>query len=321
MRTRLTAALALAGALAAAAPDARERALRAMQEVMGPMPARASIALDPVVREEKKEDGYTLRKIDYASDDAGDRVPAYLLIPDGAAARKPHSLPAILCLHQTIAMGKAEVAGFGTRPNRNFAQELARRGYVVIAPDYPGFGDYKIDVYAMGYASATMKGIRNHMRAVDVLAGMREVDARRIAAVGHSLGGHNSLFVAAFDRRIAAVVTSCGFTSFRKYYGGNLTGWSHKGYMPRIDTVYGKSPERMPFDFKDVLAAIAPRPIFVNAPLRDANFEWSGVDDAVRDGRAAGARVTVIHPDCEHDFPPREREQAYRFLDKQLRRR
>jgi hypothetical protein len=35
--------------------------------------------------------------------------------------------------------------------------------------------------------------------------------------------------VAAFDGRVKAAVTSCGFTSFARYKGGDLTGWSRKG--------------------------------------------------------------------------------------------
>ena len=286
-----------------------------MHEVMGPLPAHSSAALDPVTREETKSDGYLLRKLDFASGD-GDRVPAYLLIPEKRAGR----LPAVLSLHQTVAIGKAEPAGFGNKPNLHYAAELAERGYIALAPDYPGYGEYKIDPYAMGYVSATMKGIRNHMRAVDLLASLKEADPGRFGAIGHSLGGHNALFVAAFDRRIAAVVTSCGFTSFRKYYGGDLTGWSHRGYMPRIAELYGKRPERMPFEFSDVLAMIAPRPVFVNAPRGDANFDWSGVDDSAAEARRFGARVTVIHPDAAHDFPPEARDQAYRFFDRELRR-
>jgi len=178
---------------------------------------------------------------------------------------------------------------------------------MTLAPDYPNFGEYQYDAYANGYASTTMKGIVNHMRAVSVLA---QLGAKGTAVCGHSLGGHNALFVAAFDRRIRAAITSCGFTSFAKYMGGNLTGWSHKGYMPKIAA---RKPSEMPFEFRDVLAAIGPRPVFVNAPLRDANFDASGVDDAVRESKHP--RIRVEHPDCEHDFPPEIRQMAYAWLD------
>ena len=83
----------------------------------------------------------------------------------------------------------------------------------------------------------------------------------------------------------------------------------------------------MPFDFPDILVALAPRPIFINAPLRDSNFEVSGVRDCV-DAAApvyanvfgAGDRLVAVYPDAAHDFPPAIREQAYRFLDTWLRR-
>jgi dienelactone hydrolase len=233
-------------------------------------------------------------------------------------------VPAALCLHQTTARGKDEPAGLSQDPNPSYALELARRGYITLAPDYPGFGDDKTDPYALGYESATMKGIWNHTRAVDVLVSLPQVDAERIAAIGHSLGGHNSIFAALFDPRLKAVVTSCGFTGLKKYYGGDLTGWSHKGYMPRIASIYGKNPNQMPFDFSELLAVLAPRPVFINAPLRDDNFEVSGVDDCVRAAEPVyellGAKggMLVVHPDTGHSFPSEIREQAYDFLDKVL---
>jgi dienelactone hydrolase len=290
-----------------------------MEQVMGDFPKPKKTPLDIVVDEDTRLEKYTRRKITYRTQD-GDRVPAYLLIPHAAKMR-----PAALSLHQTIKIGKAEPVGLGTNPHRRYGEELAERGWVVIAPDYPNFGDYKIDPYSMGYVSATMKGIVNHMRAVDVLCSLAEADCNRIAAIGHSLGGHNAMYVSVFEPRIKAVVTSCGFNSFRKYYGGNLTGWSHKGYMPRIAEVYGKSPEKMPFDFTEVLGALAPRPVFINAPLKDANFEVSGVRDCVdaalpvyeRIFRAAD-RLTAVYPDAGHDFPPDVREQAYAFLERWL---
>ncbi len=301
-------------------PLRRAHILANLQLVMGPLPPEdRKVAPDVHVYDELKLQKYVRKTISFASE-AGDRVPAILLIPNDLKGR----VPAMLCLHQTRDLGKLEPIGMGVR-NLAYAAELAERGMVAIAPDYPGFGDYKIDAYAKGYVSTTMKGIWNHRRAVDVLQALPEVDPARIGVIGHSLGGHNSLFVATFEPRIKAAVTSCGFNAFPKYYGGNLKGWSHKGYMPRIDTEYGKDPKRMPFDFPEILAAIAPRAVFINAPLKDANFEVSGVRDCVAAAAPVfellGAKdaLQAVYPDAAHDFPPEVRKLAYEFLDGALK--
>jgi dienelactone hydrolase len=298
----------------------RRHILENMQKVMGPLPARSSAPLDIQVADEHRTDRWIRRKITFTSE-PGDRIPAYLFVPSAPGRR-----PAMLCLHQTTRIGKGEPAGIDGKPNLHYARELADRGFVTLAPDYPNFGDYQIDAYAAGYASATMKGIVNHRRAVDLLAQLPQVNPKRIGVIGHSLGGHNSLFVAAFDERLRAVVTSCGFNSFFKYYGGNLKGWSHKGYMPRIVDVYQTNPAKMPFDFTEILGAIAPRAVFINAPNGDSNFEVSGVHDCVRAARPVYERLyrkpgnlVSMHPDAGHDFPPEIREQAYRFLEQALR--
>lgn len=299
----------------------RAHTLANMLKVMGPLPDRTNLPpLDMEVVETVDEGSYLRKKI-FLTAEPGDRLPAYLCIPKNLNGK----VPGILCLHQTVDIGKAETVGIGVTINRNYGQELAARGYVTLAPDYPGFGDYKIDVYALGYASATAKGIGNHMRCVDLLQSLPEVDPARIGAIGHSLGGHNTLFVGAFDDRIKVMVTSCGFTRFAKYYGGDLTGWSHKGYMPRIADVYGKDPARMPFDFPEILAAIAPRAVFINAPLRDDNFEVSGVKDCVAAVDPLYAMLdesenfAAVYPSSGHDFPPEARERAYVFIDYHLR--
>jgi dienelactone hydrolase len=294
----------------------RDAALAAMQEVMGALPPLPSSAPAVRVRSEERFASHDRRRIDYEAE-PGDWVPAYLCVPRGRSA----PLPAVLCLHQTTKIGKAEPVGDGPRTNLHYAKELAGRGFVALAPDYPNFGDYAIDVYERGYQSATMKGIVNHLRGVTLLASLPEIAAGRIGVIGHSLGGHNALFAAAFDERIRACVTSCGFTSFARYFGGDLAGWSHRGYMPRIASVYEKSPAKMPFDFPDVLMAIAPRAVFINAPLRDANFDVAGVRDCVRVAgpRFPAGRLVARYPDAEHDFPADVREEAYAFLVAQLR--
>jgi acetyl esterase/lipase len=185
-------------------------------------------------------------------------------------------------------------------------------------------GEHDYDFDADQYESGSIKAIYDNMRAIDLLQSLPEVDPERIGCIGHSLGGHNSLFTAVFDERIKAVVTSCGFNSFHKYKGGDLHGWSGKHYMPRVGSHYDFSPDRMPFDFHEILGAIAPRAVFIAAPVNDDNFAVAGVREVV----AAAApvykllghpdKLSVIYPDCGHDFPAAAREDAYAFLDGQL---
>ena len=297
----------------------RARILTAMQQVMGPLPEESRrVPLDVQTSEEVREARFIRRRITFAVE-ANDRVPAYLFLPLGASARAP----AMLCLHQTTAIGKSEPAGLGGLDNLHYARELAERGYVTLAPDYPNFGDYRCDPYAMGYASATMKGIWNHRRALDLLQSLPEVDPARLGCIGHSLGGHNTLFLSAFDERVRVAVTSCGFNSFAAYMGGNLAGWSHKGYMHRERCGASGAPA---VDFTEVLGASAPRAVFINAPLGDSNFVVSGVKDCLTAAAPvyalfqAGDRLVAVHPDCGHDFPPAVREQAYGFIDRVLMR-
>lgn len=299
----------------------RDHVLRNMQQVMGPLPdADRSAPPTYEVLETVDFPKYVRKTIRYEADPGGP-VSAFLFLPRNADGPRP----AMLCLHPTSPLGKRVVAGEGEKTNRNYAMELAERGYVALAPDYPGFGD-DVDarkrLYEAGYVSCTMKGIWNHLRGVDLLQSLPEVDKERIGCIGHSLGGHNTLFAGVFDPRLKVLVTSCGFTVFAKYMNGDLTGWTHDGYMPRIAEVYGKDPAKMPFDFTEVLGALAPRTVFINAPLRDANFEVSGVRDAVKAAKTVYAlygaedRMQAVYPDAEHDFPEEARLRAYALLDR-----
>jgi pimeloyl-ACP methyl ester carboxylesterase len=303
----------------------RAHILAHFQEVAGPLPGgerRVPLAMQVV--SSQADQGFVRKKITYASE-PGDRVPAWLLIPDGPRAAGSRR-PAVLCLHQTVAIGKDEPVGLGGKPDLRYALELARRGYIAIAPDYPGFGEYKIDVYKLGYASATMKAIWNNLRAVDVLAGLEEVDPGRIGVIGHSLGGHNAIFTALFEPRIKAVVSSCGFNAFPFYYKGNIAGWSHRGYMPRLKDTYQLDLRQVPFDFPELIGALAPRAFFTNSPLHDANFEVEGVRTCITAAKpvyeflGAPDGLVAVHPNAQHTFPPAVRNQAYEFLDGHLRK-
>lgn len=316
-----------AAAWAEGAADVRRR----MEEVMGPLPGPADADRRPpppvVTLGEARAEGYRRRKIRYrpggpegAGDDA---VPAWLLIPDLPEGSRA---PAMLCLHQTNAVGKDEPAGLGGLPDLHYAHELAQRGWVCLVPDYPRFGEYRAPdtLEGTGYSSGSMRAVWNNLRGVDLLVGLPEVDAERIGVIGHSLGGHNAIFTAAFDPRLRAVVSSCGFTPFPDYYGGDLAGWTSVTYMPRIRTTFGADPTRVPFDFPEVIASLAPRGVFASAPERDDNFAVAGVRRAFAEARPiyelfdATDRLVLATPDAAHTFPPAQRREAYDWLDRVL---
>ena len=301
----------------------RRHVLEHAQRVMGPLPRpREPVPLDVNVVETERVGALTRKKLVYHTDSAERTVSAYLLLPEIAPGEKA---PAILCLHSTQPRGKGEPVGLSERESRHYALHLAERGYVTLTPDYPSFGEYEYDFAADDYISGTMKAIYDNIRAVDLLQSLPEVDPERIGCIGHSLGGHNAIFTAVFEPRIKAVVSNCVFTRFHKYYGGNLKGWTSARYMPLIAEKYGNNPDRVPFDFTELVAALAPRPFLASAPLHDDNFEVSGVRDVMAAAQPIYAiygkpdHLQANYPDCAHDFPPEAREVAYGFLDRYLK--
>lgn len=301
----------------------RQQIFAGFEEANGPFPSRENLPpLAIKVAEAVKTEKYTRQTITFVSE-SGDRAPAYLYVPYGI---KPGEKRAgIVALHPTHKIGKGVVDGQSERPNRAYAKELAERGYVVIAPDYMSFGDYADYDFANDrYKTGTMKGIWNHLRCVDVLVARDDVDAERIGNIGHSLGGHNAIFHGFYDERVKVVVTSCGWTPFHDYYGGKIKGWTSDRYMPSLRDEYDLDPGKVPFDFYELIAALAPRAFFSNSPLGDGNFDYRGVEKAAPKIRRiyelfdAPDKMRIAYPEASHDFPPAVREESYRFLDKWL---
>ncbi len=303
----------------------RRDILTGIEATMGTLPDRSKlgpVAYEVVLGSDMPVNTFTRVRLRIDVGD-GDVLSAWLMVPRGLRDRAP----AVLALHQTNgALGKDEVVGLGGSANLHYGFELVQRGYIVLAPDYPTLGKYQYDFEKDRFVSGSMKGIWNHMRCIDLLSERDDVDPDRIGAIGHSLGGHNAIFLAVFDPRVKAIVTSCGWTPFHDYYGGDLTGWTGERYVSRIRDVYGQDPDRVPWDYYEMIAALAPRGFFTSSPLHDANFDVRGVKKAmpviqqVYDLFGAPDRVQARYPDCEHDFPPDVREEAYAYLDKVLGR-
>jgi dienelactone hydrolase len=305
----------------------RSEIMAGIQAVMGPLPGEEKrSALNMLVEEEVDCGSYVRRRITYASE-PNSRVPAFLLVPKAALGEGAKPVAAVLCPHPTDNQhGYGVVVGLGGKANRQYAAELAQRGYVVLAPSYPLLAKYQPDLASLGWQSGTLKAIWDNIRGLDLLESLPNVRRGRFGAIGHSLGGHNSVFTAVFDERITVVVSSCGLDSFLDYYNGDEKvwqpeqGWTQTRYMPKLADYRGRLKE-VPFDFHEVLGALAPRHVMIVAPKKDHNFQAASVDRIAAAAREVyklyghPERLRVEHPDCEHDFPDEMRELAYRQID------
>ena len=312
----------------------RAEILAGMQRVMGPLPGAAKrVALDVRIESETDCGTYVRREITYTAE-PGSRVPAFLLVPKAVLEGKAERPGVLAAMPTNNTEGNRPVVGLSgadSKPNRNYGEELAQRGFVVIAPPYPHLADYKPDLKGLGYASGTMKAIWDNIRALDVLAATPGVSRRGFGAIGHSLGGHNSIYTAVFDERIKAVVSSCGFDSYLDYYAEKQAavwkagqGWTQERYMPALAAYAGRLRE-IPFDFHEMTGALAPRAFLAISPTGDSNFKWESVDRVIAAARpvyqlhGAVDAIAVEHPNCEHDFPPEMREKAYRWFERFLK--
>jgi dienelactone hydrolase len=309
----------------------RDEVVRGMESVMGRLPGGDAkrCALDMKIEEEVDCGSYVRRLVTYASEPGG-RVPAYLLIPKDVLGGKKKA-PGVLCLHGTNnVIGHGVVVGLGDASNRAYAIELAQRGYVTLAPNYPLLAKYQPDLAKLGWESGTLKAVWDNVRGLDVLASLPFVDrAKGFGTIGHSLGGHNSVYTAVFDDRLKAIVSSCGLDSYLDYYGGNPKnwepekGWCQTRYMPKLADYKGQLAE-IPFDFHEMIGALAPRHVLIVAPTMDSNFRAASVDRIVAAARPVFKlyghedRLRLEHPDCGHDFPPEMREAAFKLFDKVL---
>ena len=310
--------------------DRRKEFSAAIEQVLGAPTDLVRPAVEVRQFGTEQLEGYTRRHVLIRSE-TDDWIPAYLLVPVHLSAAR---VPAMICLHQTVAQGKDEPCGLRGDPELAFAVELVRRGYVCIAPDAIGFGERipagkspyhdSIAFYRRHPSWSFMgKMIWDVQRIVDYLQTLPCVDGQKIGCIGHSHGAYGTLFAAAFEPRISAAVASCGFTTFRS--DPTPERWSHlTALIPQIG-VYLPDVASIPFDWQHVLALTAPRPVYVWYATQDTVFpRTEGLQSLLQDVqgvyRLYGADQSLAWQafDGPHSFPRTGREAAYRWLDARL---
>ncbi|MBT3378547.1 MAG: hypothetical protein HN742_24925 [Lentisphaerae bacterium] len=218
---------------------------------------------------------YTRQLVSY-NVETDERAHAYLGTPLGMA----DPVPGVVALHGTYAQGKERVAGLVDNPDKAYLDHLCRRGYVVIAPDHfvaghriPPEGSYETGRFYEKHPEWTAVGkfTYEHSIAVDVLQSLDAVASDRIGVLGHSLGGHGTLFLSAYDDRVAAAAGNCGGAFFRHNPGVEAWGrdrWYIYLKHIRPGLLSGTLP---PIDFHEIMALIAPRPFLDLSALNDGN--------------------------------------------------
>jgi uncharacterized protein len=186
------------------------------------------------------------------------------------------------------------------------ARMLARNGYGVLALDLPGNGES--DGRSSGLGWTAQPGID---AALDFLSTRSEVDPRRIAGFGVSLGGEVLLDAASHDRRLSAVISD---GAARSTIGSDLNapegpaGLLQKAQlqigMQLIRAVSGTRPAP---PLEDVVERIAPRPVLLVASGHGAEVRANHI---YRDAVGAGARLWVI-PEARHTGGLRSRPAEY----------
>ncbi|MFN3652168.1 MAG: dienelactone hydrolase family protein [Armatimonadota bacterium] len=212
--------------------------------------------LEPVVEKREQKDGYRLERLTYLVE-PGERIAAYLLVPDGATESRP--APGICVWHQhngAYDIGMAEPAGLKLGPMHHTGLALAREGYVVLCPDAAGFGErnrrgglngrnlehYLFAMYVADGKCLAWKNILDMRRAVDLISSRPEVDARRLGCYGHSMGSTHTWLVGPWEPRLKALVGNCCMPTYAAMertdlihcFPNYIPGWRRHGDIPDI---------------------------------------------------------------------------------------
>lgn len=287
--------------------------------------------------------GYVAEKLALNITD-DNRIAALLLAP-----KTPGPHPAIVLLHDhgsKFDIGKEKlIRPWGDAGQLASAQawadkffsgrfigdELAKRGYTVIAIDSPGWGDRGPMVYEQQQALASnyfnlgrsLAGevAYEDMRTVDFIASLQDVDPQRIGVLGFSMGGFRAWQLAALSEKVAATAVISWFGTYEGLMtpGNNVLRGQSAYYM-----LHPGMPAKM--DIPDIASIAAPKPMLIFSGGQDKLFPAQAVSDAFAkvhkvwaSQKADDMLVTKSWPELGHVFYRQQQDEVFPWLDKWLK--
>ena len=305
----------------AAIEQRREETRRTMLRLIGGLP-ETKAPLNARITGRFERQGYRVENVIFESF-PGYLVTANFYLPAGAGP-----FPAVVGVAGHSVNGKASA----THPDAWIG--FAKRGYAVLAFDPAGQGErlmhYDADTggsaVGIGTAEHTAAGLAamllgqgfaryeiwDGIRAVDYLLTRKEVDPKRIAVAGNSGGGTQAAYLAVFEPRLAAVISSCYMTRWRELWHGPGPQDAEQVWPGFISAG---------LDFDDFALAFAPRPYLMTTAIRDyfpidgARATYRRITDLF-ERLGASQNAGYFEYDDGHGWSRPRREAAYRWLDK-----
>lgn len=246
---------------------------RRLYGLLGDLPPRRRRVTARTVSRERRE-GYVLETL-LLDLNGLEPVPAYFVRPlegDGP-------WPAVLYNHSHgghYEVGKEELLR-GQEYIRPYAADLAAAGCAALCIDAWGFGERRGRTEGEIFKEMLWRGrvmwgmmVYDSLRALDYLAGRKDVDAGRLATLGISMGSTMAWWTAALDERIAVCVDLCCLTDFDALIAsGGLDAHGIYYYVPGL---------LKHFTTGEINALIAPRPHLALAGRYDRLTPAAGLD-------------------------------------------
>lgn len=292
----------------------------------------------PLTRERLREliglDEPTVTLRDLRTEDRGDHVVEHLTLrlgetevrgiltrPAGSAGRAP----AILYGHSHG--GRYDIGADELLDGREYLLDplgpaFARAGYVTLCIDMPTFGRRATETESFAAKALLWYGkglfakmLSDHSAALTYLASRADVDSTRIGAFGISMGCMLSYWLAAMDKRIAAVAHLCCFADLRTLI--ELGAHDRHGVYLVVPGLLNEA------DAGAIAALVAPRPQLICIGEADAltpplAVERAWAETSAAYGRVAGVLEKVSEPGVGHRETLRMREAMLAFLKRHL---
>jgi len=239
-------------------------------------------------------------------------VEAYLLKPAASGEGRPGAV----VLHSTVDHSIRQPAGVEGAPEKAFGLSLARRGWVTFCPRcflWPE-NNRMAAMEEVERFRARHPGSRGMAKmlfdaqvALDILAAQPGVDPKRLAAVGHSLGAKESLYLAALDDRVQVAVSSEGGI------GTRFSNWEAPWYL-------GEEIRREGFrhEHHELLALVASRAfLLLGGDSADGDRSWPFIEAALPVYRLYGGtpRIGLVNHRKGHSVPPEAEQRIYEWME------